>query len=70
MVQNYAGCGTIDAGVKGLKMVATCCLVRMFIDLVSTAPTHMLLVEQNLQMVTKLPFWASKLQKYEGFEIQ
>ena len=45
------------------------CLVRVFIDPVSTAPTHVLLVEQNFQMVPKLYFCAFKLQKYVVFKI-
>jgi len=35
-----------------------CSLVRVFIDPVSTAPTHVFLAEQNLQMVTKLHYFS------------
>ena len=52
-----------------LKMVAMQSLIKVFNDPVSTAPTHVLLAEQNFQMVPKLHFWAFKLQKCTVLEI-
>ena len=39
-----------------LKMVAMQSLIKVFNDPMSTAPTHVLLAEQNFQMVPKLHF--------------
>ena len=56
--------------VEVLKTVAMCSLVRVFIDPVSTAPTHVFfLVEQKPSNGSEIAQWSVKPQKYLVFEV-